>query len=954
MLIITKENNSIKVVGQNNPTYPYSGTLVYPLNSVTVVTDQSDMAVFRSALNNDVLFTGLIDDITIAGSTVTKEDIGTKFGAISNSSSTGGGGTGGGAVDSVNGQTGTVVLSASDVNAYAKNEVDGLLSAKVGVDVYNRDIPTLATKEELALKADKSSLGDYLLKTEAQSNYETISGAQGKYQAKLTAGTGIEITGENVINVTLDTNIYQVVESLPESEINPNKIYLVLSTESGETNLYTEYLYVNSKWEKIGEYKADVDLTPYLKSSEAASTYATKQELAGEVSEREKQDSALGGMIAGETEAREQAITNLTATVQGKLDTATYNSEKATFETKENAAATYQPKGSYLTSIPEEYVTDTELNGKGYATQEWVGEQGYLTEHQDISGLATKEELNGKQDTLVSGTNIKTINSQSLLGEGNIEITVQGGGITDAPNDGKLYGRKSEQWTEVVIPDTSNLATKDELNGKANLDGAVFTGNVAVPDLSINDSSDGVMFNVSKQSRDILFRTMNAGVDSVSFQVQSAYPLKLTEAGIMENNQLLETKYAKVDDIPTDYITNEDLTPYETKENAQATYQIKGEYATTAQLNTKQDTLVSGTNIKTINGNTILGEGNIQIETTGGGITDAPSDDKTYGRKNGAWSEITQPDLSNYALKSEVPTQYVTNFTGTDNGFSILQAGSSDARGGLTFGEGFTVVNSRNTPSVSIDTETIATKEDLNGKQNTLVSGTNIKTVNGNSLLGSGDITIEGGGTSGGGTETYDFKGTSRCAELTYDVVKEGVILQNITLSGMNITTNGVLITLAKFDNNSAIGFALLSEGKYSGTNKPFLAQVLFSNVGGATISKYVSTTPTAQEGAEGTETNYIYSDKTNAMYRAIAMASPGTIGDGEGGSTAGIVLRYWGDDVVNPLKFDYATSTRGGMMRSKDKNKLDTLQTEWFGTQSQFDGLESKDENTLYFITEE
>ena len=85
MLIITKENNSIKVVGQNNPTYPYYGTLVYPLNSVTVITDQSNMAVFRSALNNDVLFTGLIDDITIAGSPVTKEDIGNKFGAISNS-----------------------------------------------------------------------------------------------------------------------------------------------------------------------------------------------------------------------------------------------------------------------------------------------------------------------------------------------------------------------------------------------------------------------------------------------------------------------------------------------------------------------------------------------------------------------------------------------------------------------------------------------------------------------------------------------------------------------------------------------------------------------------------------------------------------------------------------------------------------------------------------------------
>src|SRR6185369_7272080 len=37
---------------------------------------------------------------------------------------------------------------------------------------------------------------------------------------------------------------------------------------------------------------------------------------------------------------------------------------------------------------------------------------------------------------------------------------------------------------------------------------------------------------------------------------------------------------------------------------------------------------------------------------------------------------------------------------------------------------------------------------DLAGKQATLVSGTNIKTINSTSLLGSGDITISGGGTT--------------------------------------------------------------------------------------------------------------------------------------------------------------------------------------------------------------
>lgn len=39
------------------------------------------------------------------------------------------------------------------------------------------------------------------------------------------------------------------------------------------------------------------------------------------------------------------------------------------------------------------------------------------------------EIIDDKQDTLVSGTNIKTINNQSLLGSGNIDI--QGGGGSD-------------------------------------------------------------------------------------------------------------------------------------------------------------------------------------------------------------------------------------------------------------------------------------------------------------------------------------------------------------------------------------------------------------------------------------------------------------------------------------------------------------------------------------------
>lgn len=40
-----------------------------------------------------------------------------------------------------------------------------------------------------------------------------------------------------------------------------------------------------------------------------------------------------------------------------------------------------------------QYVTDGELEEMGYATEDWVKGKGYLTEHQDISNLATKEEI---------------------------------------------------------------------------------------------------------------------------------------------------------------------------------------------------------------------------------------------------------------------------------------------------------------------------------------------------------------------------------------------------------------------------------------------------------------------------------------------------------------------------------------------------------------------------------
>ena len=44
----------------------------------------------------------------------------------------------------------------------------------------------------------------------------------------------------------------------------------------------------------------------------------------------------------------------------------------------------------------------------GYATEEWVGEQGYLTEHQDISGKADKSEIPTKTSELTNDSGFLT------------------------------------------------------------------------------------------------------------------------------------------------------------------------------------------------------------------------------------------------------------------------------------------------------------------------------------------------------------------------------------------------------------------------------------------------------------------------------------------------------------------------------------------------------------------
>ena len=109
--------------------------------------------------------------------------------------------------------------------------------------------------------------------------------------------------------------------------------------------------------------------------------------------------------------------------------------------TKTDAASTYQPKGNYLTSVPEEYVTETELNAKGYATTTQVNTKLDSSAYTAIDVLSKVKTVDG----IGSG-----LDADLLDGKQGNEYALKTEVITEAPLDGKTYGRKNKQWSEII------------------------------------------------------------------------------------------------------------------------------------------------------------------------------------------------------------------------------------------------------------------------------------------------------------------------------------------------------------------------------------------------------------------------------------------------------------------------------------------------------------------------
>ena len=333
-----------------------------------------------------------------------------------------------------------------------------------------------------------------------------------------------------------------------------------------------------------------------------------------------------------------------------------------------------------LQSVPSEY-----------ATEQWVNGQGFLKEHQDISNLATKTELATKQDTLVSGTNIKTINGNSLLGSGNIEVA--------ANVDLSDYYTKS-QTNELVNPKLSQVTlTQAEYD-------------------ALSTKENNVLYVIS-DAEDIKFKTINGEQITGEGNIELATKAELS------------TKQDVISDLDT--IRSGAAKGATALQSVPDTYALKSEIP---DITTKQDKLVSGTNIKTINGNSLLGSGNIEIKASADNVPTVQTTPKgtksNYIYSTGTFDNYgVISDIANFITYSTDKASIKTwkNYWGEESAnvhqnWSINGATTSEA--GL----------------MSASDKTKLDGIDLSTKQDTLVSGTNIKTVNGTSLLGSGNIEI--------------------------------------------------------------------------------------------------------------------------------------------------------------------------------------------------------------------
>ncbi len=177
----------------------------------------------------------------------------------------------------------------SYADKYTKTEADAKIDEKIKAAAYKHPVSGVTAGTYRSVTVDANG------HVTAGSNPTTLAG-YGITDAKI-EGEVITLGANTITPLTKHqslTNYYQKTETYSQTEINnklsdlkagimvvvdgktlpttgdAGKIYL-LKTGTEEQNVFTEYVYVNKAWEKLGEQK--LDLSPYVKKADADKAY---------------------------------------------------------------------------------------------------------------------------------------------------------------------------------------------------------------------------------------------------------------------------------------------------------------------------------------------------------------------------------------------------------------------------------------------------------------------------------------------------------------------------------------------------------------------------------------------------------------------------------------------------------------------------------------------------------
>ena len=213
-------------------------------------------------------------------------------------------------------------------------------------------------------------------------------------------------------------------------------------------------------------------------------------------------------------------------------------------------------------------VTKEELNSKGYVTDEVLNSKGYLTEHQNISHLVTNDELNSKGYLTEEVLNSKNYLTEDVLNTKNYLTQHQdlSSLVTKQELENKHYLTEHQQIT--------HLATTSDLEALRN---------IAVSKSELNNKLDTTEFN--------------------SFKDNVVTKTELAEKGYVSDLSNYVTKQELHEATEIDYsniVTTDELEPYAKKSELPQPYNDSALVSRVSALESKQDkdTVYNDTEVK--------------------------------------------------------------------------------------------------------------------------------------------------------------------------------------------------------------------------------------------------------------------------------------------------------------------------------------------------------------------